>query len=245
MDLIIDVGNSYIKCGLYHNGKITHFRAYATKNKINLVYFKNYQFKKAIIASVVSKKIAEIKRAIKKISSAPIVDVCHKNTSLKISKQIKEKLGVDLTADLLATKKIYGGPAVIFDIGTACKILLLDKNNVFIGASFFPGIKMSFKSLAQYTEGLPNTKLLMPNDAFGFDTHSCIRSGVIYSLTHALEGFALDASKKIGDAKLILTGAGGNIIKDKLPNFVYHGYLTLLGIYEIYREQKNELQKNG
>jgi len=235
MKLIIDVGNSYIKCGLLNNNKITKFKMYETNKSFSLNDFKNDKYGTVIFSSVVKEMDKVIKDKIKKVKLVNI-NKLNKKIKLKVNCK-KEEIGDDLYADLIAANKLYKAPLIIFDIGTVSKVLAINKHKEFIGASFFPGLEASKNSLSNETSKLPNIDLTHKVDLIGKTTKECIDSGITYSTLFAIKGFANEYKKVLGKStKIILTGGGAKILEKSLKGFIYNPMLTLLGIYYIYKE---------
>lgn len=237
MELIIDVGNSYTKFAIFDNNKICKNFIQPT-NKLNLNFLKKEKFDICIYSSVVSNISKMLNTQLSKIKNVKVIDVrnCKKKLLIKVNVDNKE-IGNDLFADLIATKKLYKGPAIIIDIGTVTKILALDKNNAFIGANFFPGLDIAKKALTNDTDALPNVKLEMNNTIIGKDTIECINNGVIYSLVFAIKGFINEYKKILGKtSKVIFTGGGSSLIKNQFKNSIFNKNLTLLGVHYIYKD---------
>lgn len=240
MELVIDIGNSYTKVGLINDERVVRYFAFKSNNKINLSKLKDLKFSVVLISSVVNKLTPIVIKEIKKISKAKIIDISKLKKKLKIGVNCTtEEIGSDLYADLTAAKKRFKGPALIFDIGTVNKVLALDKNNTFIGASFFSGLEGSARSMFHNTEKLPEIKLEYSNNFMGKTTISCINNGVIYSLVYSIEGFIKNYQKLLGKSmKVIITGGGASLIRPIIKNANYYPYLTILGVYYIYLENK-------
>ncbi|MCQ2796473.1 MAG: type III pantothenate kinase [Bacilli bacterium] len=240
MELIIDIGNSYTKVALINHERVIRYFPFKSNEKINLSKLNNLKFDTVLISSVVNKLTPVVIKEIKKISKAKIIDIAKLKKKIKIGVNCTaDEIGSDLYADLTATKKKFKGPVLIFDIGTVNKVLALDKNDVFIGASFFSGFEGSVRSMFHDTDKLPEIKLEYSNNFMGKTTISCINNGVLYSLVYSIEGFIKNYQKLLGkDMKVIVTGGGASLIRPILKNITYYPYLTILGIYYIYLENK-------
>lgn len=244
MELIVDIGNSYIKCGVFNDDKLLRFYSFKTNRKVCFAKLKKEQINHIAISSVVPYLTAIVINKLKAIFKAPICDIDLIKNNLKILPIIKKKnshIGGDLIADLIAVKKIYGAPAIVFDIGTASKVLVLNKDAVFIGASFFPGLNMSTRAMFNETSNLPEVDLTNSCDLIGVDTVTCIRSGIVNSIKYTIDGFVNDYKKILGkDAKVIITGGGAIHINHLLRDYIYNQYLTLYGVYFILKGAMNE-----
>lgn len=240
MELIIDIGNSYTKVGLINNERIVRYFVFKSDETINLSKLKNLKFSVVLISSVVNKLTNIVTKEIKKISKAKIIDIAKLKKKVKIGVNCtSEEIGSDLYADLTAAKKRFKAPILIFDIGTVSKVLALNQNNVFIGASFFSGLEGSARSMFHHTDKLPEIKVEYSDNFMGKTTISCINNGVLYSITYSIEGFIKSYQKVLGkNMKVIVTGGGASLIRPIIKDVIYFPYLTILGVYYIYKESK-------
>lgn len=239
MELVIDIGNSYTKVGLINHAKVIRYFTFKSDKNINLSKLKNLKFNVVLISSVVNKLTSLVIKEIKKISKAKIIDIAKLKKKLKVSVNCaKEEIGSDLYADLIAAKKHFKAPLLVFDIGTVSKVLALDKNNVFIGASFFSGLEGSARSMFHNTDKLPEIKVEYSNNFMGKTTISSINNGVLYSTAYAINGFIKSYQKILGkNMKVIITGGGSSLIRPIIKDVIYYPYLTILGVYYIYMER--------
>lgn len=240
MELVIDIGNTYTKFGLINHAKVIRYFSLPTNKNISLVKLKGFKFSTVLISSVVNKITPIVKKEIKKISRAKIYDIIDLKKNIKIGVTCdKKEIGSDLYADLMATKVHFKGPAIIFDLGTVNKVLALNKDNVFVGASFFSGLEGSVRSMYHDTERLPEIKLNYSDNFMGKTTISAINNGVLYSLVYSIQGFVNAYKKILGKtAKVIITGGGASLIRPIIKEATYYPYLTILGAYYIYQENQ-------
>ncbi|MCQ2753371.1 MAG: type III pantothenate kinase [Bacilli bacterium] len=242
MELVIDIGNSFIKCAwvdLKRRPQVLKCERFTSKQKLNFASFKNPAIKAVVICSVVPSVTKKVKPLVKQITSAKIYEVKNLKKKVKLNQLTakENEIGSDLFADLVGARYLYGMPAVIFDIGTVAKVLGLDHNNHFIGASFLPGSFGAVQAMNINTASLPTIKLIASRSPIGKDTHMSINNGVIYSLVYAIEGFTRDYTKALkAKPKVIITGGGARLIVDKLKNVIYNPHLTLIGSDYIYQE---------
>ena len=154
LSLIIDIGNSTTVFGLFdkeeyvaHVVTLTHgdndgYR----KEKFQhfLSDFEDCKIAKGMIFSVVPNMNKKIAKLVKKLLHFDIKVFDWKNYVYnKKDPRITDNIGADLLADLVGADKLYGHPSMVFDLGTINKLLLTDKDGIFIGASFNPGMDIS------------------------------------------------------------------------------------------------------
>ena len=101
--------------------------------------------------------------AIKKLfNQEPMLIGPGTKTGLSIKVDNPLEIGNDLIADLVGAKEKYGAPLLIADLGTASKILLLDKDFIFCSALIMPGLTLSAESLSNKAALLPKVSLIAP-----------------------------------------------------------------------------------
>lgn len=152
---------------------------------------------------------------------------------LKIKVDHKEELGLDLYCDLLGAISKYHTPSLIIDMGTASKILLIDKNNIFSSCVILPGMGISKQILSEATALLPKTdsdevKKLSESR----NTIDVINSSVYYGHVEMINGLIKRYENEIGYECLhIFTGGNAvKILKDIKAPYIYDENLCLEGL---------------
>ena len=108
----------------------------------------------------------------------PLVVGPHLKTGLPINADHPNEVGSDLVADAVGALHRYGPACVIVDLGTANKVILLDKEGAFSGVSIGPGFKISIDALVENTAALPEVSLLPPKSVIGRNTEDAMNSGM-------------------------------------------------------------------
>lgn len=152
-------------------------------------------------------------------------------------------LGDDLLCDLIAidAKK----PLIIFDFGTASKILALDKDRFFLGGALLPGVDAAFKTLFSDTDFIPLLGLKEDVPILSLDTEECLSSGVLYGTSFLSRGYAekVRGLSGMAEAEIVVTGGKFALIEEtwkkefglpyrKDPTLVLEGLARLFGLGE-------------
>ena len=161
-------------------------------------------------------------------------------TGLAIKVDNPLEIGNDLIADLVSAKEKYGYPTLIADLGTASKILLLDKTGTFTSCLIMPGLTLSAQSLSNKAALLPEVSLIAPNTVLAKNTLSAMNAGIVYGHADMILGLINRIEKELGySCKHILTGGGSIYIKDILKDdFIYDQNLNLDGLNIIVNKNK-------
>lgn len=220
--LAIDIGNTNIVIGgfladelkfvvrLASNNTETEDE-YATKilNVLSVYNISREQIKGAIISSVVPPLTATMKKAVKFAYGVDALLVGPGiKTGINIHCDNPASVGADLICACVATHNIYKSPALIIDMGTATKMMVLDKNGSFIGVSIIPGVNIALKALSSGTAQLPQISLEAPKHVIGKNTADCMRSGVVFGNASMLDGMIDRFNEEVGE-ELPVYATGG------------------------------------
>ena len=212
MILAIDIGNTNIVVGCCKDNKVSFVERISTNHTATeleyavsiktILELYNIDFSEidgAIISSVVPTVTITMKRAIKKITGceAMIIGPGIK-TGLSIVIDNPAQLGSDLVVDAVAGIHEYGAPIIIFDLGTATTISVVDKNNNYIGGVIMPGMGISLNAMVSGTSQLPRISLEEPKKIIGSNTVDCMKSGILYGTASSMDGMIERIKEEIG-----------------------------------------------
>ena len=254
MILAIDIGNTNIVLGGF-SGDEPSFVAriatnasktedeYATKigSVLRLHGIDKTTIQGAIIASVVPPLNAVMKQAIKMAYGVDALLVGPGiKTGINLHCDNPASVGADLICACVATHHIYGSPSLIIDMGTATKILMMDKTGTFCGASIIPGVNIGLKALASGTAQLPQISLEAPASVVGKNTVDCMRSGVVFGNASMIDGMIDRFFEAAGEAyKVYATGGlAQTILAHCKHDITVDRDLVLKGLNIIYNKNK-------
>jgi type III pantothenate kinase len=202
MILTIDLGNTNIVFALFKGKKITREWRFPTA-KIKIPKIKS-KISAIIVASVVPNLNRKLKTALKKSFKCPIHYVTAKNIEgIKVCLKNKGEVGADRVVDALAAYRLYGGPCIVVDFGTATTFDLISKKGEYLGGAIAPGVDLARDALYEHAAKLPKIKIVAPKGIIGKDTKSAMQSGLVYGYAAMIEGMIARISSR---AKVIATG---------------------------------------
>mgnify|MGYP003295051460 CR=1 FL=1 len=257
MNICVDVGNTTIIVGVYENDSIVERLSFTTdiiKTDDEYLAIINSQIKDRhidvsrveilIYSSVVPSLNRPLKSALKrafKVDKIMVIEPGIK-TGLSIKVDNPNEIGNDLIADLVAAKEKYGFPCLIIDLGTASKILLLDKNGNFSSCAIMPGFEVSANSLFNKAALLPSVSLESKKTIIAKNTVDAMNAGIVFGHADMIIGMCNRYEKELGySLKRILTGGSSILIRDILgSDFIYEQNLTLDGLNYIIRRNSYE-----
>ena len=251
--VIIDVGNTLVKIGIYNEDELACKFSFKTLDKsedeLSFVISdlcKSHSIdlnleNNVIISSVVPSLNVSLKNAVKKVfKPLTLVFIPGKvKTGLAMKVDNPGEVGSDLIADMVGAKEKYSLPIIVIDAGTVTKILLLDKDGFFSSASFMPGLIMSAKSLASEAEQLPNISLETPSKIVARNTMDCMNVGLLYGHAEAIKGLVERLEEELGyKCHHILTGGNAHYIKDLIRDdeLICDNDLALIGLKSILKK---------
>ena len=254
MILAIDIGNTNIVLGCMEEGKCIFVERLSTvrtkpeleyaidiKNVLDIYHIKRSELKGGIISSVVPQITTVVKLAVEKILGGEVLVVgAGIKTGLNIRIDNPAQLGSDLVVDSVAAIAEYPAPMLVFDMGTANTVCVIDKNKNYIGGMIYPGIGVSLDSLTANASQLGGIGIEAPGHIIGKNTVECMKSGVIYSSAAAIDGIIdRQVEEMNGDVTVIATGG----LAKKIGPFcrrkiILDDNLLLKGLEIIYRKNR-------
>lgn len=193
----------------------------------------------AVLCSVVPVLTEMAENALKRFVHNKVVVIdSNFNDGLVIKGYDRRKLGNDRIADMTAAKALYGAPCIIFDMGTATTVSVIDREGAFIGGMIMPGLGLSLNALSSGTALLPGIRPYQPNTLLGQDTVSCINNGVIFSQASFVEGTVSRTEELIGEKiEVVVTGGAAKFILPVLRvKAVYDENLLIKGLNILYNK---------
>lgn len=254
MILAIDIGNTNIVLGCMEEGKCIFVERLSTvrtkteleyaidiKDVLDIYHIKRSELKGGIISSVVPQITTVVKLAVEKILGGEVLVVgAGIKTGLNIRIDNPAQLGSDLVVDSVAAIAEYPAPMLVFDMGTANTVCVIDKNKNYIGGMIYPGIGVSLDSLTANASQLGGIGIEAPGHIIGKNTVECMKSGVIYSSAAAIDGI-IDrlVEEMTGDVTVIATGGlAKKIVPFCRRKIILDDNLLLKGLEIIYRKNR-------
>ncbi len=252
MILAVDVGNTNIVIGCCKENKIEFVERLSTdpnatvleyaisfKNVLELYGIGQEDIDGAIISSVVPSVTLTIKSAIKKIVNVDSMVIGPGlKTGVNITLDNPAQLGSDLVVDAAAGIAEYSLPLIIFDMGTATTVSVIDENKNYLGGMIIPGVNVSLNAMISQTSQLPRISLEPPKRIIGKNTIECMKSGILYSTAASLDGIIDRVESELGKkATVVATGGlAGSIIPHCTKKIILDDELLLKGLIVIYNK---------
>ena len=163
-------------------------------------------------------------------------------TGLNILMDNPAQLGSDLVADAVAGLEEYPVPLIIFDMGTATTVSVIDSRKCYIGGMILPGVMVSLNALAANAAQLQGIGLELPRKTIGKNTVDCMKSGIIHGNAACIDGLILRIEEELGQKCTVV--ATGGLAKSIVPHckrkVILDDDLLLKGLLAIYEKNQQE-----
>lgn len=234
MYLTIDIGNSFAKLAIFHDGEIVYKERHhkLLVGNVDKLY-KKFLFSRAILSStrVIDRRIIT---AIQRRYDMIILD---HNTAIPIKNLYRtpETLGRDRLAAMVGAYVQYPKQnCVIIDLGTCNTFDLVDKNGTYQGGNISPGVDMKLKAMNHFTSKLPLPVRQYNDDPIGKDTTSALQNGAFWGTIFEIESFIHRMNALFTPLNVILTGGDAEIFGSKLNSKIFVApNIVLIGLHEI------------
>ncbi len=247
LDLVIDIGNTWIKCALFDGDRplasLTTRSSPFSETEL-LQFLKDKPVTRVLLASVNPQAEKILKTT---LAAQNIAYLMLDYSSLSLVLQVDEPhlVGHDRIANVYGALKLFPvNDCIVVDIGTAITVDLATKDGCYLGGMIYSGARLCAKALAGYTAALPLIEPKRPEQGpIGKTTQTHIESGIYYGQLGAIERMISELKLAAPNPSAIKIIATGGDTKDpslaadlkELVDLV-DPYLTLVGLHEILKE---------
>lgn len=194
-----------------------------------------------IICSVVPELSNTLRQAFCKVTGiTPMLLGPGVKTGLNIRIDNPAQLGSDLVAGAVAALATYPLPCIVFDLGTATTIGVIDKNGCYAGGMICAGVTLNLQALADRTALLPHINIDTPKTIIGTNTIHCMQSGAVHGTAAMIDGIAERIEAELGQpVTLVATGGLASVIVPACNKTVHlNEHLLLKGLRMIYEKNR-------
>jgi len=223
MLLAIDVGNTHITVGLFHQKVLKHtwrlntFRHYTSDELgvhfLNLLATKNLDASKLTgicMASVVPSLDEPFRIMCRSfLRQTPLVIGPQSKLGIKNLYKNPEEVGADRLVNAVAVHALYRKAAIVVDFGTATTLDCVTAKGEYLGGAICPGMELAGEWLATHTAKLPRvTFQSAPTKAIGKTTKESLQSGLFWGYIGLVDGLLHHLTREIGVRPMIVATGG-------------------------------------
>lgn len=225
MLLVVDIGNTNIKLGLYSGKnlvdvcKLPSERGYSVKDYSVLInqfitLEKDRAVSRACMCSVVKELTQVVSRSISEYLHIPLLEVNYKTKmNIKNCLRTPKEVGPDRIVNAFSAYNLYHQKTcVVVDFGTATSFDVITENGEFFGGIIAPGLGLGAKALSVFTSALPELKIEASKSFIGRDTESAMMSGLVRGHAKMIEGLLEGIEKELKQPVLRVSTGGYSML---------------------------------
>lgn len=254
MLLAIDIGNTKIALGVFVGEELrSTWRISTDRDKTAEEYavllfnlmsqegLTKADIDGAVLCSVVPPLTPTIEQLCRRhFGVSPLLIEAGVKTGVRICTDNPREVGADRVVNAAAAHRLYTGPVIVIDFGTATTFDAVSKEGDYLGGAIAPGIGIAAEALYERTAQLPRVELIRPKQAIGKSTVTAMQSGIVFGYVGLIEGVVAHIRRELGKGvKVVATGTLAEIIAKETPVVeAVNPHLTLIGLRVIYEMNK-------
>lgn len=255
MLLAVDIGNTKIALGVFQGEKlIATWRLATSTDKtadeyavllLSLLGRENIAtsgITKTVLCSVVPPFTPIFEELCQRyFDTPPLIVGAGVKTGVRICTDNPREVGTDRIVNTAGAHHLYGGPAIVIDLGTATTLDVVSKEGDYLGGAIAPGMAIAAEALYKHTAQLPRVELTRPKRAIGKNTVAAMQSGLVFGYIGLIEGLIARIRQELGEnAQVIATGGLAAVLAKETPVIeIVNPDLTLVGLRIIYELNKS------
>lgn len=243
MKLFIDIGNSRLKWGAWDGTDWTAEGSIATDSDALTDWIASIPRPDGIWIASVSAEDSVI-RVVDACKSAfgvtPVrLETAVETRGVRCAYAEPARLGVDRWLAVVAAFLDTGGPAIIFDCGTAITVDAVTANGEHLGGLIVPGIRLMCRALYGSTAGIPDEGDIGDVGLLARDTRSAVSGGSFYAAIAFMQRVAAELRAHLGTGtRVLLTGGDAERLRPLLdPDFEWRPRLVMEGMRAMVEEK--------
>ena len=156
-------------------------------------------------------------------------------TGVPILMDNPREVGADRISNAVAASKLFEGPSIVVDFGTATTFDVISDRGEYVGGAISPGVEISLEALGQRGAQLRKVELRRPRSVIAKNTVEALQSGMVFGFASQVDGIVTRMIAELGAApgqvNVISTGGLAPLVVEECASFTEHQpWLTLLGL---------------
>ena len=259
MLLALDIGNTNIKVGLFKAGVLfSSWRMmsdkFLTADEYGIKmesFFSHINIPKNMVSGIaISSVIPSMNYTIEHMCNlyfngrTPMFVSNDLTIGLENKYDYPDTVGTDRLCNAAAVYKLYGGPSVAVDFGTATNFAVVSGAGEFLGGVICPGFRVSADALTESTAMLPKVQFIKPDKIICTNTEQAIQAGIVYGYVGQVEYIIHKIKNELGEVpKVVATGGMSSLIASESDSIdLINPTLTLEGLNIIYEINKSKIK---
>jgi type III pantothenate kinase len=252
--LATDISNTGIKLGLYPvdgDQLVARWRIATVREKTTdehamllreLMEHADLEFgsiRDVIVSSVVPPLTSVFQDLARQYLGREAIVVTHAtDLGIKLLVDNPWETGSDRMLSALAVHRLYGGPAIVIQFGTATSFDCVSSEGDFLGGAIAPGLGISAEALARAASRLFQVELRAPPHALGKNTIHSMQSGIVFGHVGLVEGLVARLRAELpggASARVVAHGGLADVIASVTPSIeIVDPHIVLAGLRMTY-----------
>ncbi|MBK8582125.1 MAG: type III pantothenate kinase [Flavobacteriales bacterium] len=234
VDLVVDVGNTRMKMGLFLRGKLLKRAAAPHGDRAEVARFLGGHGAARIALGSVAKVDPPFLAFLEGLAPVTVI-LPGSPTPVQTRYSTPETLGVDRMANAVGVAVLFPTrPALAIDLGTCITYDLVDALAVHHGGAISPGMAMRAKAMHAYSAALP--EVLPPENPplLGLDTPQSLAAGIHFGICAEMRAIIAELGQQQPGMAVVLTGGDAPRFAKAMKSGIFaHPSLTLIGLHAI------------
>lgn len=238
MNLILDIGNTFMKAALYDGRQRVDGRKWGGEDFGQLRRYALEARPEACAFATVGKGAEDVRRALEGIVESTLAVTGLTPTPLSIAYETPATLGADrLAAAVGAAALRPGSELLIIDAGSCMTIDRVTADRRYLGGNISPGLEMRLKAMHTLTARLPLADMDGAVPQWGRNTAEALRSGALTGIRGEADSYLRRFfAEQAGDNAFAFLTGGDACRLDTLPyggRAIIEPRLVEIGLAEI------------
>ncbi|MGA1582390.1 MAG: type III pantothenate kinase [Saprospiraceae bacterium] len=234
MDLIIDIGNTRAKAGVFRAGNYIDVIIFDPDDGRALAEMTGrWKVRRMGVSCVRDEIPACVRELFEEMEYVLLIDR-HTPVPIENAYTTPETLGSDrLAAVVGAWAEFAERPCLVIDAGTCITADLVDEWGVFRGGNISPGIDMRLRAMFELTARLPLVEKSPPESVLGQSTAEALNNGASGGAVFEMSALCRRLRKTWPDLQVVVTGGDADFFDKLTDTSVIRPHLVLTGLEKI------------
>jgi type III pantothenate kinase len=224
MNLVLDIGNTLTKAGIFSEGNLLHIHTLTSEADINRLVIENDYA--AMLVSSVADCPPWLLELLESRTPYMLLDG---NTPLPFTNlyETPHTLGTDRLAAVAGAMTMFPGQnALAIDAGSCITYDIIDSRKQYHGGTISPGIQMRCRAMHTFTARLPLVQIKPENsgeiELLGKHTAAALQSGAYHGTVAEITQMIRMYEDKFGDLQVVICGGDAPMLISALNSTAHH-----------------------
>ena len=259
MLLALDVGNTEIVVGLFHDGNgdgelADHWRLSCDPERTSdelavvlaqLLAQRGLRLDADVTGVAMCAGVPRVAAAVRALTArylgmAPVVVEPGTRTGVPVLYDNPREVGADRIANAVGALERFDPPIVVVDFGTATTLDAISARGEYLGGAIVPGVEIALDALYGRAALLRRVELVEPRHAIGRSTEQSIQSGALLGTAALVDGMVERMAAELDrPPTVVATGGLGALVAPYCRLVAHHEpWLTLYGLRVVFERNR-------